>query len=181
MSLPDLSLHRFRAALLVLGLLPLLGLGGCIESVRPLYGSGSFLANGAQAEKMQSVAVDEIAGRLGHYLGDDLKLNLNGTGAPTEPQYHLVITLAEATETPLIDTVEGLATSATIVTTANFRLVPVGNGKVFVGKAYVAASYDRNTNRFANVRAARDAEIRDARRLADEITTQVAAELATHT
>ncbi|HEY0147075.1 MAG TPA: hypothetical protein VGB93_13210, partial [Methylovirgula sp.] len=102
-------------------LLPLLGLGSCIEEVRPLYGSGSFFANGAQAEKMQSVAVDEIGGRLGHYLGDDLQLDLNGTGAPTDPQYHLVVTLTEGTETPLIDTVEGLATSATIVTTANFR------------------------------------------------------------
>ncbi len=161
-------------------LLPLLGLGGCIEEVRPLYGSGSFLANGAQAEKMQSVAVDEIGGRLGHYLGDDLQLDLNGTGAPTDPQYHLVVTLTEGTETPLIDTLEGLATSATIVTTANFRLIPTANKKVYVGKAYVAASYDRNINRFANVCAARDAEIRDARRLADEITTQVAAELATH-
>ena len=175
MSLPDL-----RHTLLLLGLLPLLGLGGCIESVRPLYGSGNFLANGAQAEKMQSVAVDEISGRLGHYLGNDLKLNLNGTGAPTDPQYHLIVALNEGTETPLIDTVEGLATAATIVTIANFRLVPVGKGKVLVGKAYVAASYDRNINRFANTRAARDAEIRDARRLADEITTQVAAELATH-
>ena len=65
------------------------------------------------------------------------------------------------------------------MTTANFRLVPIANEKVLVGKAYVAASYDRNTNRFTNVRAARDAEIRDARRLADEITEQVAAELAT--
>ena len=92
-------------------LLPLLGLGGCIEEVRPLYGSGSFLANGAQAEKMQSVAVDEISGRLGHYLGDDLQLGLNGTGAPTDPQYHLVVTLSEGIETPLIDTVEGFATS----------------------------------------------------------------------
>jgi LPS-assembly lipoprotein len=161
-------------------LLPLLGLGGCIEDVRPLYGSGSFLANGAQAERMQSVAVDEISGRLGHYLGDDLQLGLNGTGAPTNPQYHLVVTLSEGIETPLIDTVEGLATSGTVVTTAYFRLVPIANKKVFVGKAYVAASYDRNINRFANVRAARDAEIRSARRLADEITTQVAAELATN-
>ncbi|QAY95166.1 hypothetical protein CWB41_04995 [Methylovirgula ligni] len=174
MSLPDP-----RPVLVRLGLLlPLLWLGGCIEEVRPLYGSGSFLANGAQAEKMQSVAVDEISGRLGHYLGDNLKLDLNGTGEPTDPKYHLVITLTESTETPLIDTVEGLATSATIVTTARFRLVPTANEKVFVGKAYVAASYDRNINRFTNVRAARDAEIRDARRLADEITTQVAAELA---
>lgn len=174
MSLPDPRPALIRLSLL----LPLLWLGGCIEEVRPLYGSGSFLANGVQAEKMQSVAIDEISGRLGHYLGDDLKLDLNGTGEPTDPKYHLVITLTETTETPLIDTVEGLATSATIVTTAHFRLVPTANEKVFVGKAYVAASYDRNTNRFTNVRAARDAEIRDARRLADEITTQVAAELA---
>jgi LPS-assembly lipoprotein len=173
------SLDLRRAPIGLALLVAFAALGGCIEEIRPLYGSGSFLANGVQAEKMQSVAVDEISGRLGHYLGDDLKLNLNGTGAPTEPRYHLVITLDEGIETPLIDTVEGLATSATIVTTAHFRLMPVANEKVFVGKAYVAASYDRNTNRFTNVRAARDAEIRDARRLADEITTQVAAELAT--
>ncbi len=56
-------LWRVGVLLPLLGLV-LLGLGGCIEEVRPLYGSGSFLANGAQAEKMQSVAVDEISGVL---------------------------------------------------------------------------------------------------------------------
>jgi LPS-assembly lipoprotein len=39
------------------------------------------------------------------------------------------------------------------------------------------ASYDRSAQRFANIRAARDAEIRDARTLADQLTTQVAAQL----
>jgi LPS-assembly lipoprotein len=173
----SLSLGRILIGLALLA--PFTALGGCIEDVRPLYAPSAFSANGSEAEQMQSVYVDEIAGRLGHYLGDDLKLDMNGTGANPEPKYHLVVTINEGTETPLIDTVEGLATSATIVTTAHFRLVPVANEKVFVGQAYVAASYDRNTNRFTNVRAARDAEIRDARRLADEITTQVAAELAT--
>lgn len=173
----SLECRRFLIGLALLA--PLGALGGCIEEVRPLYGASGFSANGSQAEKMQSVVIDEIPGRLGHYLGDDLKLDMNGTGAPPDAKYHLVVTVDEGTETPLIDTVEGLATSGTIVTTAHFRLVPVANEKVFVGKAFVAASYDRNTNRFTNVRAARDAEIRDARRLADEITTQVAAELAT--
>ncbi len=113
-------------------LAPALWLAGCFADVRPLYGSGSFIDNGAQAEKMQSVQIDEISGRLGHYLGDDLKLALNGTGAPTDPKYHLVVTLNEGTETPLIDTVLGLSPAATVVTTPNFRLVPVANEKVYV-------------------------------------------------
>ena len=89
MSLPDPRSLLIRVSLAM----PLLWLGGCVEEVRPLYGSGSFLTNGGQAAKMQSVAVNEIPGRLGHYLGDDLKLDLNGTGAPTDPKYHLIITL----------------------------------------------------------------------------------------
>ena len=40
-------------------------------------------------------------------------------------------------------------------------------------------SYDRSAQRFANIRAARDAEIRDAKTLADELTTQIAAKIGT--
>jgi LPS-assembly lipoprotein len=42
-----------------------------------------------------------------------------------------------------------------------------------------SASYDRFPQRFASVRAARDAEIRVAKLLADQIRTRVAAHLAT--
>jgi LPS-assembly lipoprotein len=50
---------------------------------------------------------------------------------------------------------------------------------IYKGTAAVVASYDRTTQRFSSVRAARDAEIRDAERLADEIRTRIAAFFAT--
>jgi LPS-assembly lipoprotein len=161
-------------------LTPLPLLAGCI-TVQPLY--GSWNGTGDQlAGKLQAVAVDPISSRLGHYLGDDLIIALNGTGAQVTPKYHLVVTILEASQSPLIDTVTGIPTSGTVVTTANYQLVPVaGPEPILKGRAFVAASYDRTSARFADVRAARDAEIRDARVLADQIRTQVAAELATRT
>ncbi len=161
-------------------LLPIPTLGGCL-SVEPLYGSWSGQGDHLAA-KLQAVAIDPIDGRLGHYLGDDLLLALNGTGAQPPAKYHLVVTLAEHVQSALIDTVTGIPTGSAVITTADFRLVPIaGPEPIFKGRAFVAASYDRSLARFADVRAARDAEIRDARMLADQIRTQVAAELATRT
>lgn len=169
---------RWLARLAVL--LPIPALGGCV-TVEPLY--GSWTGQGDRlAAKLQAVAIDPINGRLGHYLGDDLLLALNGTGAQPPAKYHLVVTLAEHSQSALIDTVTGIPTGSAVITTADFRLVPVaGPEPIFKGRAFVAASYDRSLARFADVRAARDAEIRDARMLADQIRTQVAAELATRT
>ena len=98
--------------------------------------------------------------RLGHYLGNDLIFALNGTGSQVPPKYHLIVTLAETSNTPLIDTVTGYPTSSTVMVTATYRLVPVGATEpILKGTASVAASYDRTSNRFADIRAARDAEI----------------------
>jgi LPS-assembly lipoprotein len=179
MSSPRQAWIRWLARLVALAPLPLLG--GCLTAVEPLY--GSWTGQGDKlAGKLQAVAVDPIGSRLGHYLGDDLILALNGTGAQVPAKYHLIVTIAEASQSPLIDTVTGIPTSGTVVTTAHFQLVPIaGPEPIYKGTAFVAASYDRSLARFADVRAARDAEIRDARMLADQIRTQVAAELATRT
>lgn len=161
-------------------LAPLPLLAGCI-TVQPLY--GSWNGTGDQlAGKLQAVAVDPISSRLGHYLSDDLVIALNGTGAPVPARYHLIVTIQEGSETPLINTVTGIPTGSNIVTTANYQLVPIaGTEPILKGRAFVAASYDRTSARFADIRAARDAEIRDARVLAEQIRTQIAAELATRT
>ena len=50
--------------------------------------------------------------------------------------------------------------------------------EVTKGVAFNIASYDRFSNRFSNVRAARDAEIRDARVIAESIRTRVATVMA---
>jgi LPS-assembly lipoprotein len=79
----------------------------------------------------------------------------------------------------LIDTVTGYPTASTVLVAADYRLVPVAGGDpVIKGTASVAASYDRTSQRFADVRASRDAEIRDARSLAEVIRAQLVAALA---
>jgi LPS-assembly lipoprotein len=64
------------------------------------------------------------------------------------------------------------------VGTARFDLTKIDGGAVlYSGMATSAAVYDRTLQSYADLRAARDAEIRIARALADEIELRVAATL----
>jgi LPS-assembly lipoprotein len=163
------ALPRLFAALLM-GL----ALSGCIQ---PLYGPLS--AGGDVAGELQAIAVEPIPNRLGHYLGDDLIFGFNGTGSQVPPKYRLIVTVTENVQTPLLDTVSGYPSAANVVVNADYRLMPVGGTEpVTKGQATVVASYDRTNQRFANLRAARDAEIRDAKTLADQIRIRVAAAIA---
>lgn len=161
----------WRAAPLLAGLV----LSGCFQ---PMYGPLSI--DPGVADELQAIAIDPIPDRLGHYLGNELIFALNGTGSHVEPKYRLKVTVTENNQTPLIDTVTGYPSAATIVVKAEYKLTPMQGGDPIVkGTATQFVTYDRTSQRFANVRAARDAEIRNAKSLADEIRTQIAAALAT--
>jgi len=148
-----------------------LGLGGCFA---PMYmGAGGNLGG-----QLRAIAVDPVPERLGHYLRDQLITDLNGTGDKPAPRYRLVLTTATRVQTALIDIVTQRAQDAAVVTDITYRLLPIeGGAPVAAGTVTSFAVYDRSAQRFANIRAARDAEIRDARTVADEITTQLAAKL----
>ncbi|WP_442754369.1 hypothetical protein ACNHKD_15430 [Methylocystis sp. JAN1] len=159
-----------------LALAAALPLAGCIE---PLYGASGGLDNSPLASELQSIEVEEIPGRMGHYVRNELIYGFNGTGSTVQPRYRLSVTLRERVQTPILDTVTGRATSATVIADADYKLVTwPQNVEVTKGTAFNIASYDRFSNRFANVRAARDAEIRDAKVIADSIRTRVATEVA---
>jgi LPS-assembly lipoprotein len=152
-----------------------LALSGCLQ---PLYGPLS--AGGDVTGELQAIAVEPIPNRLGHYLGNELIFGLNGTGSLVPPKYRLIVTVTENVQTPLIDTVSGYPSAANVVVNADYRLMPVGGTEpITKGQATVVASYDRTSQRFSNLRAARDAEIRDAKTLADQIRTRIAAAIAT--
>jgi LPS-assembly lipoprotein len=170
----DKARGRIFGACLAIG--ASLPLAGCIE---PLYGvSGGFDSSPLAAE-LQSIEVEEIPGRIGHYVRNELIYGFNGTGSTVQPRYRLSVTLRERVQTPILDTVTGRATSATAIVDADYRLVTwPQNVEVTKGVAFNIASYDRFSNRFANVRAARDAEIRDAKVIADSIRTRVSTEMA---
>ena len=76
------------------------------------------------------------------------------------------------------DSTSQRASAGSIIIDADYRLIPAQGGKPIArGVAFTFASYDRSSQRFANIRAARDAEIRDARALAEQIKTRLAADL----
>ena len=150
-----------------------IALSGCIQ---PLFGGadGSLLR-----DELAMVSIEPIPERLGHYLANELRFALNGSGSTTKAKYRLFIVPRERVQSPVIDTISGRATAGTIVVDAEYRLVPAAGGDpITQGVAFSAASYDRTNQRFANIRAARDAEIRDAKALADQIRTRLAASLS---
>ena len=174
MSLVELWPHGRALPRMFAALLIGLALSGCVQ---PLYGPLS--AGGDVAGELQAIAVEPIPNRLGHYLGNELIFGFNGTGSQVPPKYRLIVTVTENVQTPLIDTVSGYPSAANVVVNADYRLMPVeGTEPVTKGQATVVASYDRTSQRFSNLRAARDAEIRDAKRLADQIRIRVAAAIA---
>ena len=167
-------------------------LGGCFQ---PLYGEA---AHPGLVEDMRAIQIAEInppkpggkpdalgldatidrEDRLGHYLRNDLIFNFNGTGTSPPPKYRLTVTTAESTTTPTVQSQIGAADAATLTATAKYVLTPVGGGPPIVGEAVSSAVYDLSINRFSNLRASRDAEIRLAKSLADEMELRIAAALA---
>jgi LPS-assembly lipoprotein len=153
-----------------------LALSGCIQ---PLYGPD--VGGGSVAAEMQAIKIEPIPDRLGHYVENELIFALNGTGSSPAPKYRLIVTLHERLATPVINTVTGQAEAGDVNVDADYRLLPIaGSGQpIAAGNVTQFVAYDRNSQRLSSVRAARDAEIRNAKTLADQIRTRIAAVLAT--
>jgi LPS-assembly lipoprotein len=80
----------------------------------------------------------------------------------------------------IINTVTGRAETANVTGDVSYTLTHLADDKVVAsGKATGHVSYDRSPQRFATVRAARDAEIRLAKVLTDQLRTRLATTLAT--
>jgi LPS-assembly lipoprotein len=166
-----MSWSRLSGAAIALALAG--GLAGCFQ---PLY---SESAHPGLVEDLRAIQVVPIKDRVGHYLSDNLVLAFNGTGDTPPPKYRLIVTTTLGMQTPTVNSELNVATSATVSADANFVLNKVdGGGEVLKGTATAAAAYDRTQQRYADQRAARDAEIRLARALSAEISQRVAAELA---
>jgi LPS-assembly lipoprotein len=166
-----MSCSRVLAAIAALSLA-----GGLAAFFQPLY---SESAHPGLVEDVRAIEVAPIKDRVGHYLADDLVTDLNGTGQSPPPKYRLTVTLTLGTQTPTVNSELNVATSATMTGEANYTLNKVdGGAEVIKGNASAAAAYDRIAQRYSDLRAERDAEIRLARALSAEISLRVASALA---
>ncbi|GJE03406.1 LPS assembly lipoprotein LptE [Methylobacterium isbiliense] len=157
-----------------------LGLTACF---RPLYGptaSGAPLSAVLAAIQVDPATTPQGQERLGHYLRSELVFDLDGSGLPSEKRYRLQLAVSESVQTPIVSSVTGRAESATLFGTATFKVTTLDGSRVLTdGTATGSATYDRSVQRYASVRAAREAEIRLAKLLSEQIKGRVAAILAT--
>jgi LPS-assembly lipoprotein len=148
---------------------------GCVE---PLY--APRLGGGSLASDLRAIKVEPIPERIGHYLENELIFALNGAGSSPAPKYRLTVTIHERLSTPIVNTVTGEAQAGDVNVDAEYRLDPIegGGNAIAAGSVTNFVVYDRSSQRLSNVRAARDAEIRNAKVLADLIRARIATALS---
>ena len=147
--------------------------------LRPMYAPASSATTASVQSRLAGVAVDPLPDRLGHYLVQELRFELDGSGTTSQPKYRLSLTAKERLQAAIVNSATGRASSATLIVEATFTLTAIDGGATLLsGTAFGSASYDRTQQRYAAIRAARDAEIRVARTLAEQIKTRVAAHFA---
>ena len=156
-----------------------LALGGCF---RPLYGptaSGAPLQQLLAAIEVEKVSSPSGQERIGHYIRSELVFALDGSGVPSPKTYRLSLDTAENIQPISVDTVTGRADAALLNGSVKFDLKDQAGKTVLNGTARANATYYRDQQRFASVRAARDADIRVAQLLAEDIKQRIAGYLAT--
>jgi LPS-assembly lipoprotein len=172
-----------RAVLAGLACVAALPLAGCLT---PLYGptaQGVGLEQTLRAVQVEPVGVAPDGEVLGHYLRQELAFALDGTGRATTQgpkAFSLMTNAVVSTASPIVDATTLRANVSTLRGTASYRLVRIDGGEVLdSGSVQGAVTYENTVQRFAAVRAAREAQIRLAKLLADELRTQVAVALRT--
>lgn len=170
---------RVSAAAAIVGLA--VSLAGCSSGgFRPLYAGG---AGGPVAAGLAAVEITALDGRVGQVVRNELIFFFTGGGKAAPPRYILDMTVVEGGEAPIVDPFSGRPEIVSLTLTATFALRPAGVGPsaapLFRGNVFGRASYTATLQRFANIRAQRDAEDRAAKVLAEQVRTQVASYLAT--
>ena len=171
------------AARIALVALASLALAGCF---RPVYGdrpaAGITSKGGADvAAMMASVDVKQIEGRVGGKMRNELIFMLTGGAGAGPTAYRLKIDLSEYGRSAVVDPLSNTPQTRTISLKADYELMRAGGSldPIAKGHAFASATYFSDLQRFANIRAERDAEDRAAVQVAQQIRTRLQAYFAT--
>ena len=157
--------------------------GSLSACFRPLYGptaSGIPLQDALAAVDVAMPESSTGQERLGHYVRSELIFDLDGSGEKHEKHYKLSISTSETVQGTTVDILTGRANAAILNGATTYSLTNLdGTKTLLTGTARANATYYRDEQRFANVRAARDADIRVSKLMADDIKQRLAAFFAT--
>ena len=150
-----------------------LTLSGCFRPLNGTFGKDSTISAELAKIDVESFSKSEV---LNHYLVEDLRFEFNGGNPSKDIRYKLKISASDGLTVPVIESSSGRADIGSIVSNVNFTLTRLETGAVLgSGTVTSSATFDRMSQRFSSARARRDAEIRDAQVMAEDIRTRVAA------
>jgi LPS-assembly lipoprotein len=172
------SRQLIRAAVvLALGALT----GACFQ---PLYGDKTISADDSVRDKLTAIDIPEIKApngtpdsRIAVAVRNALLYDLNGGGDPVAPTYRLVITLSSSRTTVIVDVASGRPETQVEGINAQITLTENATQKVVLNTStFARASFDipGSAQRFAQQRAARNAEDRAVEVIAQSIRNRLA-------
>ena len=190
MSLPDRFQPGPRSGRLLLSVCVLgmaLIAGGC--QVRPLYSTPSPTVTGSVNDNIRSKLASISINQPGDRVTQEVRNNLiflfgGGAGEPTSPVYSLQLGISSRDLSLLLvqnatNDKSGQPTAGSMRMTGNYTLTRLSDGKVVGnGTRIVTADYDAPRQRYAVLRAQRDANIRAAREVAEAINLSIAQDLS---
>ena len=149
--------------------------------VRPVYapiGSSAAGDRPAVAAELASIAIEAQTDRVGQTLMNELIFQLRGGGALVAPKYRLHLILTTRVSDLAIRAREDIPVARLLSLTATYTLTEIASGRVITSdNVYTTASYDTSSQRYANVRAERDAGDRAARTAAADIRLRLSSAL----
>jgi LPS-assembly lipoprotein len=154
-----------------------LAVSGCI---RPLYGPSTASTQGSSVrEALAAIDVPMIPDRLGHTMRNELVFLLEGRDNPGPKRYRLLVATNEGLSSALINSQFQRAETGTLNGSASYRLTALDNPANVIASGSITgfASFENTPQRFANLRAIREAQQRLAKYLAEQIHLQLATKL----
>ncbi|WP_417667831.1 LPS assembly lipoprotein LptE [Roseibium sp.] len=187
MSLLDLNPLSRRA---LTGLVIALGAAGLLSGcqVRPLYGSLDTASAGSAPvqDELAAIDIDPISDRHGdataaRELYNELTFGFNrGAGSP-EKRYRLKVLMDLSEAEVGVEQLADVPAAYTMTMNTTFVLSDIDTNKTLTtGRSFATASYDFSNQRFANIRAERDAQQRAARVVASDIQARIAGYFASN-
>lgn len=152
--------------------------GGC--QVRPLYMDTATGGPLSPTPDLMAIAVDPPRDRTEQVLTNELSFIFRGDGSrPTEPLYRLRFVLDSSDDNLAVELEQDLPAAVLITLNATFILSEIATERTLLtGASTTTASYDYSSQRYANVRAEKDARERAARSMAENIAGRLAAYFA---
>lgn len=164
-----------RASLRLMSLLVIAsGLTACFQPVH-----GTRLGNSSLSAELSKVSVVPIGdGYLGYSLKAELDFLLGNGAIAQNPRYVLTVRAAQTKSTSIINSSAAAAQSVSLQAEAVYELRDTKTGTIRAsGKTFGFASLDRSNQRFATIRAQRDAEERLGKALAERLRILISASL----